>query len=60
MDQPAAEVLLKVVRTASWHKAKANLITLAATLAEGSVQRTEFEEVIDQLVNHVEENKLHL
>lgn len=60
MDRPAADVLLKVVRTASWEKAKANLITLAATLPEGSVQRKEFEEVIDQLVTHVEDNKLHL
>ena len=59
MDRPAADVLLKVVRTSSWHKAKANLITLAATLPEGSNQRAEFEEVIEQLVTHVEENKLH-
>lgn len=60
MDRPAAEVLLKVVRVSSWEKAKANLVTLAATLPEGSVQRTEFEEVIDQLVSHIEGNKLNV
>lgn len=60
MDRPAADVLLKVVRVSSWEKAKANLITLAATLPEGSVQRSEFEETIEQLVSHVEGNKLHV
>lgn len=60
MDRPAEEVLLKVVRVSSWEKAKANLITLHATLPEGSVQAKEFAEVIDQLVTHVEENKLHV
>jgi len=51
-------VLLKVVRISSWEKAKANLITLAATLPEGTVQRKEFEDVIEQLVEHVESNNL--
>lgn len=60
MDTPTTDILLKVVRTSSWHKAKANLITLAATLPEGSTQREEFEEVIEQLVTHVEGNKLHV
>lgn len=60
MDRPTDAVLLEVVRRSSWEKAKANLITLAVTLPQGSVQRTEFEGVIDQLVNHVEENKYHL
>lgn len=60
MDEPSVEVLLKAVRRGSWEKAKANLITLAVTLPEGSVQRKDFEEVIDQLVTHVEENKLHI
>jgi hypothetical protein len=60
MDRPAAEVLLKVIRRSSWEKAKANLITLAMTLPEGTVQRTEFEETIEQLVAHVESNNLHV
>lgn len=60
MDKPAVEVLLKTVRRSSWEKAKANLITLATTLPEGSVQRAEFEDTIDQLVTHVESNKLHV
>lgn len=60
MDRPTDAVLLEVVRRSSWEKAKANLITLAVTLPQGSVQRTEFEETIDALVTHVEENKFHL
>lgn len=60
MDRPTDEVLLKVIRRSSWEKAKANLITLAVTLPEGSVQRANFEEVIDSLVNHVEEEKYHV
>lgn len=60
MDMEAADVLLKVIRRSSWEKAKANLITLAMTIPAGSVQRSELEEVIGQLVAHVEENKLHL
>lgn len=60
MDRPTDEVLLKVIRRSSWEKAKANLITLAVTLPEGSVQRGEFEEIIDTLVNHVEQANYHL
>lgn len=60
MDRPAAEVLLKVVRVSSWHKAKANLITLAETLPEGTQQRKDFEDAIEQLVEHIEGNKLHV
>lgn len=60
MDQPSADVLLKVVRVSSWEKAKANLITLLATLPEGSVQRSEFTDTIEQLIEHVEGNKLHV
>lgn len=60
MDRPTDEVLLKVIRRSSWEKAKANLITLAVTMPEGSVQRANFEEVIDTLVNHVEEEKYHV
>lgn len=60
MDRPTDEVLLKVIRRSSWEKAKANLITLAVSLPEGSVQRANFEEVIDSLVNHVEEEKYHV
>lgn len=59
IDTPAEEQLLKVVRVASWEKAKAQLITLAATFPEGSVQHNSLCDVIDQFVNHVEENKLH-
>lgn len=60
MDRPAEEVLLVAMRTNAWQQARAHLITLAATLPAGSVQRSNFEEVIDQLVSHVEENKLHV
>lgn len=60
MDRPSADVLLKVVRTSSWHKAKANLITLAETLPEGTEQRKDFEDAIEQLFVHIEDNKLHV
>lgn len=60
MDIPSADVLLKVVRVSSWHKAKANLITLAETLPQGSEQRAAFTDAIEQLVEHIESNKLHV
>lgn len=60
MDQNSADVLLKVVRVSSWEKAKANLITLLATLPVGSVQREEFSDTIEQLIEHVEGNRLHV
>lgn len=49
MDTPSVEVLLKVVRSSSWRKAKNNLITLAETLPEGSEQRAAFTDAIDNL-----------
>ena len=58
MDRPSADVLLEVARITAWEKAKANLIILAATIPKGSMQRSNFEQVIDQLVNHVEDEGL--
>ena len=58
MDRPSADVLLEVARITVWEKAKANLIILASTLPKGSVQRSKFEEVIDQLVNHIHDEGL--
>lgn len=58
MDNSAYQ-LLKVVRISSWAKTKAQLITLAETIEPGSVQRQQFEEVVDQFITHVEENNLH-
>lgn len=60
MDTPSADVLLKVVRTSSWHKAKANIMTLAETLPVGSLQRKDFEEACEQFVEYIEDNKLHV
>ena len=57
MDTPSVEVLLKVVRSSSWRKAKNNL---AETLPEGSEQRAAFTDAIEQLVEHIESNKLHV
>jgi hypothetical protein len=59
MDRPSADVLLKVARTSSWHKAKANIMTLAATLPEGSEQRKDFEDACVQFIDHIEGNKLN-
>ena len=59
MDELSADILLKVARTSSWEKAKANLITLAATIPQGTIQRRDLEEVIDQFVTHVEDNRLN-
>lgn len=59
MDRPSADVLLKVVRTSSWAKAKANLLTLIETLPEGTVQRSDMTEAYLQLVQYVEENQLN-
>lgn len=60
MDKPSVEVLLQVVRSSSWRKAKNNLITLAETLPEGSEQRAAFTDAVEQLVEHIESNKLHV
>lgn len=60
MDRPAADVLIKVVRVSSWHKANAYLTTLAETLPLGSEQRAAFTDAIEQLVEHIESNKLHV
>lgn len=59
MDRPSADVLLKVVRVSSWQKAKANMLTLIATIPEGSVQRKDLQDAYEQLVEYVEENQLH-
>ena len=59
MDRPAAEVLLKVVRTSSWEKTKANIMTLAETLPMGSEQRKDFEDACVQFIDHIESNKLN-
>lgn len=59
MDELSADILLKVARTSSWEKAKAHLITLAATIPQGTIQRRDLEEVIDQFVTHVEDNRLN-
>lgn len=60
MDEPLDVILIRIARTASWQKAKAQLITLASTMPTGSVQRNRLESVIDEFVNHIEENKLHV
>lgn len=59
MDQPSEDVLLRVAKVSQWQKAKAALITLGACMQEGSVQHTEFCEVVDQFVSHVEDNGLN-
>ena len=59
MDRPSADVLLKVARVSSWEKCKANLLTLAATLPEGTEQRASFEDAAAQFIEHIEENKLN-
>lgn len=58
MDNSAYQ-LLKVVRVSSWAKTKAQLLILAEAIEPGSVQRQQFEEVVDQFINHIEENNLH-
>ncbi|QEM41110.1 hypothetical protein HYP85_gp013 [Pseudomonas phage Zuri] len=58
MDQDPADVLLKVARVSSWEKAKAYLITLAATVPQGSVQYQQLTDAIDQFVTHIEDNSL--
>lgn len=58
MDRPAADVLLKVVRVSSWHKANAYLTTLAETLPMGSEQRAAFEDAHRQFKEHIQENNL--
>ena len=59
MDQPTDAILLRVAKTSQWQKAKAALITLAACMPEGSVQKNDLEDVINQFVFHVEDNKLN-
>ena len=59
MDTPSADQLIKIVRVSSWEKAKANLLTLTATMPEGSAQRKDLRDAYDQLVQYIEENQLN-
>jgi hypothetical protein len=59
MDTPSADQLIKIVRVSSWEKAKANLLTLIATMPESSVQRKDLRDAYDQLVQYIEENQLN-
>jgi hypothetical protein len=59
MDTPPADQLIKIVRVSSWEKAKANLLTLIATMPENSVQRKDLRDAYDQLVQYIEENQLN-
>ena len=58
MDQPTDAILLHVAKTSQWQKAKGALITLAATMPVGSLQKHDLEEAIDQFVTYIEENQL--
>lgn len=58
MDEPTVEILLKVTRVSQWQKAKGALITLAATMPVGSLQKHDLEQTIDQFVTYIEENQL--
>jgi hypothetical protein len=59
MDTPSADQLIKIVRVSSWEKAKANLLTLIATMPENSIQRKDLRDAYDQLVQYIEENQLN-